>query len=119
MFCYLKQKQFQICLLQETHLSRTIRNIWHNQLGHNIYFSHGTTASRGICDIINKNFKCKTTKVISDTEGRWLICNLKTEEHNFPLSMCMLQIWMIPPFFKQLFTQIENKGLENIIMGGF
>ena len=75
-----KQKQFQICLLHETHSSGTIRNFWQNQLGHNIYFSHGTTASKGVCVIIIKNFKCEITEVISDTEGRWLICNLKTEE---------------------------------------
>ena len=59
------------------------------------------------------------TEVTSDTEGRWLICNLKTEEIQFSLVNVYAPKMDDPSFFKQLFTQIENKGLENIIMGGF
>ena len=80
---------------------------------------HGTAASRGVCVIINKNFKGKITEVISDTKGRWLICNLKTKETQFSLVNVYAANMDDPSFFNQLFTQIENKGLENIIIGGF
>ena len=99
--------------------------IQHNQkhlvksLRSHYIFLHGTIASRGVCAIINKNFKCDITEVISDTEGRWFICNLKTEETQFSLVNVYAPNMDDSSFFKQLFTQIENKGLENIIMGGF
>ena len=57
--------------------------------------------------------------MISDTEGSWLICNLKAEETQFSLVNVYAPNMDSPSFFKQLFLQIENKGLENIIMGGF
>ena len=52
--------------------------------------------------IMNKNVKCKITEVISHTEGRWLICSLKTEERQFSLVSIYAPNMDDPSFLKQL-----------------
>ena len=45
-FSYLKDQKANIYFLQETHSQRAHENIWRNEWGGELFFSHGTTHSK-------------------------------------------------------------------------
>ena len=52
-FTCLKQQQFSICLLQETHLSFKNKSIYEDEWGGAGYFSGSSSNSAGVCILIN------------------------------------------------------------------
>ena len=47
-FNYLKQKNFEIVLLQETHSTEKVEKLWEMEWGNKIEWLHGTNKSRGL-----------------------------------------------------------------------
>ena len=52
-FTYLKQQQFSICLLQETHLLSKNNSIYENEWGGAGFISGSSSNSTGVCILIN------------------------------------------------------------------
>ena len=77
MFHELTKYNDSIILLQETHSSIFDEKMYKNKWGPNVYFSHGTTQSKGVCTIIPKNFKGSSELVYADLEGRFLITQIR------------------------------------------
>ena len=50
MFNFLRDKNPDIVLLQETHSNKKIQRIWRNEWGGKIIFDHGESNARGVCD---------------------------------------------------------------------
>ena len=75
-----------IVLLQETHSTKVVENIWQNEWGGKIIYSHGTSAARGVCTMFKKGFNCKikTTKI--DENGR--ICLVEINVEDVDLAIC-------------------------------
>ena len=44
----LHNQKFDIAFLQETHSSKSVEEIWKAEWGRKIYYSHGTTHSKGV-----------------------------------------------------------------------
>ena len=76
-----KRKAVFICLvnsgayiffLQETYSTREIENNWRKQWKGEMFFSHGSSHSRGVLVLIRNNldFKIRSTKV--DSQGRYI-----------------------------------------------
>ena len=64
----------QILLLQETHSTVELENVYKAQWGNNnIMFSHGSAASRGVCIIIKSVPNLNVEKIYAITEGRVII----------------------------------------------
>ena len=55
-FAWLKEKQYSICLLQETHSGDGTHNVWEMEWGNDSYFSVTKTNSEGTAILINSNF---------------------------------------------------------------
>ena len=55
-FAWLKEKQYSICLLQETHSGDGTHNVWETEWGKDWYFSGAKTNSEGTAILINSNF---------------------------------------------------------------
>ncbi len=53
-FLYLKQFNCDFCFLQESHSSVEDLNFWRSQWGLDLWMSHGTTHSAGVCILKNK-----------------------------------------------------------------
>jgi exonuclease III len=66
----------EILMLQETHSCALDERSYKVKWGNNVFFSHGTTQSKGICIIIPKDFKGDCEKNYSDLEGRLLVIKL-------------------------------------------
>ena len=45
---YLKDQKANIYFVQETYLERADENIWRNEWGGELFFSHGTKHSKGV-----------------------------------------------------------------------
>ena len=72
-----------IVFLQETHSTASDENTWPEELGGNIYFSHGETNAKGVCIMI------KNTHIIHnvhfDTSGRYIMIDISMNERRFTL----------------------------------
>lgn len=85
-FNYLKATKSHIILLQETHSSPEIENIWSNEWGRKIIFNHGTNFSRGVALLIVKECPITIDTIRLDSEGRILIIDAQLSEQKFVLA---------------------------------
>ena len=72
-FNWLQKFDKGIILLQETHTSQLDEKSWLNQWKSPIFFSHGSTNSRGVSIILPKALKENCSLHYKDSEGRILI----------------------------------------------
>ena len=73
---YLKQKNYSICLLQDTHFTdddyQQVRSFW----GYDIFFSPGRSNARGIAIFFNNNFEYTILNQHKDEEGNLLVLEI-------------------------------------------
>ena len=93
-----KRKAVFICLvnsgayiffLQETYSTREIENNWRKQWKGEMFFSHGSSHSRGVLVLIRNNldFKIRSTKV--DSQGRYIFLEAYIQDSPyFLLNIC-------------------------------
>ena len=83
-FSYLKRQKANIYLLQETFSNAKDERIWSAEWGGQIFYSHGSEHSKGVCVLIKPNSPIQVEIVELDTNGRFVILRLKTPgETNF------------------------------------
>ena len=58
-FTYLKDKKSKFYFLQETYSELNDEIIWRNEWGGEIFFSHGTKRSKGVCILIHPSVQDK------------------------------------------------------------
>ena len=85
-FTYLKDQEANFYFLQETFSKVSDEAVWRNEWGGEIYFSHGTSHSKGVCILINRAVKEKVTFKSSDEDGRIVLINLTY--NGLKLSFC-------------------------------
>ena len=73
---YIKQKQFSISFLQDTHFTlndyEQVRSFW----GYDIYISPGQSNSRGTAILFNNTFEYHVLNEYKDTEGNLLVLEI-------------------------------------------
>ena len=84
-FKWLKREFKGIYCLQETYSIPKIEKSWACNIGHQhkIYFSHGTSNSRGVCIIVPKKLVPYITKTSQDNEGRYIALQFHLEGKNY------------------------------------
>ena len=75
-------RDFDIIFLQEVHCDNRnddkIKSDWKTyRKDDHLYFSHGTSASKGVLTIIKHSLTHYIKAVDTDTQGRWVIVGLK------------------------------------------
>ena len=117
-FTWLKKKNFDIYLLQETHSTGPDIGHWKRAWGSSCFWSHGTSNSRGSAILFNKNCDFQLIKHACDVDGRFVIIDIK---------ICNIVYTIIniygpnkdnPTFFKSVDTELDNFQCDNIIYGG-
>ena len=83
---WLKKYHSSIVLLQETHCVAKMEETWKKEWGGDLYFSHGTSAARGVAILIPSNLDVIVKNVVIDLEGRLIILNISTELGNIILA---------------------------------
>ena len=79
---------------------------------------HFSSSSAGVCILFNNNFKFDILKTFSDSSGRDIICDIKTDEKLFTLANIYAPNEDCPTFFKQFFDHLHDFACEEIILGG-
>ena len=73
-------------LLQETYSVAKDEELWKNELGGGIFFSHWTNHQKGVCILINPSYDLSVTSHFSDPEGRIVTIDLIIQK--VKLSIC-------------------------------
>ena len=108
-FTYLKDQEATVYFLQETFSKVSDEAVWRTDWGGEMYFSHGTSQSKGVCILINRAVKEKVTSS-SDTDSRIILINLTN--NSLKLSFCNIYApnnhTQQVSFIQQLNEQIGN-----------
>ena len=113
------QTRFQASLLAPPGSIECAR-IWEAEWGGKVFFSHGTTHSKGVMTLINPTLDFKVEKSISDKNGRFLILDVAFDDTHFILANIYApndakqQI----VFFKDLQKHLGEFTQENMIIVG-
>lgn len=75
-FTCLKEKEYHIYCLKETHSTILDEVLWKKDWGSEIYFSHEQRNSKGVIILINSNVDPNVQIVQTDPQGRWMISKM-------------------------------------------
>ena len=84
-FQWFKKSHPGITMLQETHSTETNEKLWKSQWGQDIEFCHGTSQSRGVAILFDKNYDYEILNVQRDFDGRFLLLDILIENQPFVL----------------------------------
>ena len=126
-FGYLKNKNYDIILLQETHCEKNGQQKWEADWDGKIYHNFGTNRSKGAAVLINKNITSNDDYTITskhdETDGRQVMIELKYNNQEY-IIICIYAP-NIPDERKTFFKRLNNKIKSitsntetNILMGG-
>ena len=82
-FAYLKNHKANVYFLQETFSNSRDEKVWAAEWGGQIFYSHGSDHSNGVCiliRLIKPNSTLHADVVELDTNGRFIILRLKTQD---------------------------------------
>ena len=118
LFNWIRDSDYQLILLQETHSTPDIERFWCNEWGFKVEFSHGSSASAGVCVLFKPSASFEIIKVDRDTDGRILFLLLKIND------MLLTVVNVYGPnndnndFFDSLHSLLAQNGEEPLIIGG-
>ena len=117
-YAFLKDKKLDVILLQEVHSQQSTQNIWRNESGANMYFSHGETDARGVAVIIAKKSQVVVNKITTDNEGRVIILDITCQDKSLTIANIYAPNEDRPQFYTKLFSMLADHEMQEIIIGG-
>ena len=84
-FSFLKDQKACIYFLQETYSEPNDENVWKKEWGGELFFSHGTKHSKGVCILINPTAQIQVNYSYSDNSGRIVLITISLNGHNLTL----------------------------------
>ena len=85
-FSHLKDQKSKFCLLQETYSDWNDENIWRNEWGGEMFFSHGIRHSKGVCILIHPSVRDKVEFFFTDKLGRIVLITIVL--NSLKLTLC-------------------------------
>ena len=70
---WLQLKEAKLIFLQETHTISESEYVWRQEWEGSLFFSHGTSNSKGTCILIHKSLPFTVYKSIQDKDGRYVM----------------------------------------------
>lgn len=118
-FNYLREKQFSIYCLQDTHFTAQETDTIRSQWGFECYNCPGSSNSRGVAVLFNNNFEFKVKEVIEYNTGNALILVLEIEKH-FILTLVNLYgpNKDTPSFYSNLSKQLSELESDFTVICG-
>lgn len=119
---YVKSKNIDVCYLQETYSTKGVEQIWKNQWGGDIFYSHGTNHSKGAMILIRPGFNVEVKKMLSDCGGRFIFLHANIQGEGVQL----LNIYSPTveseqkEFYKRIQTLMHDEFVKDcaILVGG-
>ena len=69
-----------ICFLQETYSTQEVENIWRKQWKGNMFFSHGSSHSRGVLVLVRDNLDFQLRSIKVDSQGRYVFLEVSIQD---------------------------------------
>ena len=113
------RKGCDILCLQETHSTQQEENLWANEWGGRALLSHGSSRARGVAILFKKSFSGDISQVYCDPEGRFITCNILTENTYFCLTAVYGPNDDKPNFYTNMFERSTTYAANKIIVGDF
>ena len=107
-----------IVCIQETHSVKENEEIWKNEWGGKILFSHGTSNARGVAVLVGDKCALNVEKVDSDLEGRILACRVNTGDKIIGLINVYAPNEDKSSFADSIEFYLQKTNTENIIING-
>ena len=85
---YFSQKAC-IYFLQETYSEPNDENVWKKEWGGELFFSHGTKHSKGVCILINPTAQIQVNYSYSDNSGRMVLITISLNCQKLSISMAI------------------------------
>ena len=101
-------------MLQEVHCTENTYPAWSAEWGYQAIFSDYKSNKAGVHILFNNNFSSQIEKVFIDPQGRFIICDIKTNETCFTLANIYAPN---PAFLLDLFDHLADFKGEDIIIG--
>ena len=118
-FHFLREKNFSIYLLQDTHFTCGIEDRVKREWGYDAYFSSFSSNSRGVAILINNNIEYKLINVIKDINGNYIILRIKAFENEFVIVKIYGPNDDQPNFYINLEDTIRTSGnIDNLLIAG-
>ncbi len=119
-FNFLRGKNADFFLLQETHCTNSIEKIWETEWGGKAFFSNGTSNSTGVCILIKKDLDFKLHGMKRDNEGRILCLDIEIDDCRFSLCNLYAPNLDSPDFFENCLNLVDEfDNISKIIAGDF
>ena len=116
-FMWLREKNYDIYFLQETHSTLSTEHIWNNEWGSRILFSHGLSNSMGVCILFKRNFPVQISNHY-DENGRSIIATVSISNQPITLVNIYAPNTDDVSFFQNLRINLEMYGVEPFLIGG-
>ena len=118
-FHHLRRKNFDVCLLQETHMENKDLSLWKQQWSGRIYASCGDSKSKGVAILINPKLGNTVEQLYQDVDGRIIIISINICDKNFLIVNVYGPNTDQPEFIQEVIQAIENvPDYDYLIMGG-
>ena len=120
-FSYLKDQNCNFYLLQETFSEPKDEAIWKNEWGGDVFFSHGTNHSKGVCILVNPSLATKVENTYKDIDGRIIAIDVICNDVSF--SICNVYAptsHQLQGKFLQILNEFltSNLNITQLIVGG-
>ena len=120
-FRWVQKMKSDIVLLQETYTTVVSEREWNKEWSGPVFYSHGSSNSRGCAILISPNVDFKTKSVIADREGRYIIlqCYINNEILNIINVYAPNNELDQVSFLENLDNAISNlSSSDDLIIGG-
>ena len=117
-FKYLREKNYSIIFLQDTHFSKQMENIVSSEWGYKIIFSSFKTNSRGVAVLFRNNFEFTLHNHCHDQNGNFIVLDLTVSNQRLTLVNLYGPNKDTPDFYNKLKNIVVRQGNTNILMGG-
>ena len=116
-FRYMKKHKSDVCLLQETHCTHKLENIFVNQWGNKCLFSNGSSNAKGVAILTTKKVANCISEVHRDINGRFLVCKIKIGEYSYCVGNIYAPNKNNPVFFQEIFEIVRKMDCIHVVIG--
>ena len=105
-------------MLQEVHCSQNTNSMWSAEWGYKTIFSGQASSKCGVAILFNNTFSFKIRKSFSDPNGRFIICDIETQQKCITLATLYAPNVDDPSFLEIVFEHLLDFECDEIIIGG-
>ena len=103
------RKNADILIMQESHSTTENENLWRNEWGGEVIFSHGTNMARGIAIFCTKTVYNCISNIYCDNEGRLIIFDVTESDKIITITAIYAPNEDKPMYFKNIRKMLQNR----------